>query len=144
MAAVVGVVIALEMAAVLLGGFRVGAAPVPDAAAVQMGNTKLLGIELYTNYLYPLEIAAVILLVAIVAAIALTLRRRKDSKGQNPSRAGQGPPGRPRAHRQDEADAGHAADAGARRCRRGSAQVRRLPQAAKPPASGPAAPAAKA
>jgi NADH-quinone oxidoreductase subunit J len=85
LAAVVGVVIALEMSAVLLGGFRVGSAPVPDAAAVQMGNTKLLGIELYTNYLYPLEIAAVILLVAIVAAIALTLRRRKDAKGQNPS-----------------------------------------------------------
>jgi NADH-quinone oxidoreductase subunit J len=85
LAAVVGVVIALEMAAVLLGGFRVSATPVPDAAALQMGNTKMLGIELYTSYLYPLEIAAVILLVAIVAAIALTLRRRKDSKGQNPS-----------------------------------------------------------
>lgn len=84
LAAVVGVVIALEMAAVLLGGFQVGTAPVPDAAAVQAGNTKLLGIELYSTYLYPLEIAAVILLVAIVAAIALTLRRRKDVRSQSP------------------------------------------------------------
>ena len=40
---------------------------------------------MYTEYLYPLEVAAVILLVAIVAAIALTLRERKDSKAQNPS-----------------------------------------------------------
>jgi NADH-quinone oxidoreductase subunit J len=52
---------------------------------VQYSNTKELGIVLYTEYLYPLEIAAVILLVAIVAAIALTLRERKDSKAQNPS-----------------------------------------------------------
>ena len=51
----------------------------------QYSNTKELGVVLYTEYLYPLEIAAVILLVAIVAAIALTLRERKDSKAQNPS-----------------------------------------------------------
>jgi NADH-quinone oxidoreductase subunit J len=56
-----------------------------DAAMVKMGNTKLLGIEVYTKYLYPLQVAAVILLVAIVAAIALTLRRRKDSLAQNVS-----------------------------------------------------------
>jgi NADH-quinone oxidoreductase subunit J len=73
------------MAAVLLPGFRLTDAPLADAAAVKMGNTKLLGIEIYTKYLYPLQIAAVLLLVAIVAAIALTLRRRKDAKGQNPS-----------------------------------------------------------
>ena len=42
-------------------------------------------IEIYTTYLYPLQIAAVLLLVAIIAAIALTLRRRKDVKGQTPS-----------------------------------------------------------
>ena len=48
-------------------------------------NTKELGRLLYTDYMYAFEIAAVILLVAIVAAIALTLRRRKDSKGQDPS-----------------------------------------------------------
>ena len=49
-----------------------------------MSNTKALGILLYSNYLFPVEIAAVILLVAIVAAIALTLRSRKDSKYQDP------------------------------------------------------------
>jgi NADH-quinone oxidoreductase subunit J len=85
LAALVGVVIALEMAAVLLPGFRLTDAPVPDAAAMRMGNTRLLGIEVYTRYLYPLQIAAVLLLVAIIAAIALTLRRRKDSKYQNPA-----------------------------------------------------------
>jgi NADH-quinone oxidoreductase subunit J len=50
-----------------------------------MGNTKLLGIELYTEYLYPLQLAAVLLLVAIIAAIALTLRGRKDTRHQDPS-----------------------------------------------------------
>jgi NADH-quinone oxidoreductase subunit J len=84
-AALVGVVIALEMALVLIPGFDVPTAPVADAAALQMGNTKLLGIQIYTNYLYPLQIAAVLLLVAIIAAIALTLRQRKDSKAMNPS-----------------------------------------------------------
>ena len=79
-AALVGVVIALEMAAVLLPGFRLTDAPVADAAALKLGNTKMLGIEVYTRYLYPLQIAAVLLLVAIIAAIVLTLRTRKDTK----------------------------------------------------------------
>jgi len=85
LAALVGVVIALEMAVVLLGGFRLGEAPAPDAETLRLGNSKMLGIEIYTNYLYPLQIAAVLLLVAIVAAIALTLRRRKDSKYVDPA-----------------------------------------------------------
>jgi NADH-quinone oxidoreductase subunit J len=84
-AALVGAVIALEMALVLIPGFDVRSAPVADPVALQMGNTKLLGIEIYTHYLYPLQIAAVLLLVAIIAAIALTLRQRKDSKAMNPS-----------------------------------------------------------
>ncbi|HEV7576090.1 MAG TPA: NADH-quinone oxidoreductase subunit J [Caldimonas sp.] len=79
-AAIVGVVIALEMAAVLLPGFRLTDAPGVPAAALKLGNTKLLGIEVYTKYLYPLQIAAVLLLVAIIAAISLTLRARKDTK----------------------------------------------------------------
>jgi NADH-quinone oxidoreductase subunit J len=83
-AAVVGVVIALEMAAVLLPGFRLVEAPQASAAAVKLGNSKLLGIEVYTRYLYPLQIAAVVLLVAIVAAISLTHRARKDSKHLDP------------------------------------------------------------
>ena len=84
-AALVGVVIALEMAAVLLPGFRLTDAPQASAAALKLGNSKLLGIEVYTRYLYPLQIAAVLLLVAIIAAISLTLRARKDSKRTDPS-----------------------------------------------------------
>jgi NADH-quinone oxidoreductase subunit J len=84
-AAIVGVVIALEMAAVLLPGFRLTDAPATSAAALKLGNTKVLGIEVYTRYLYPLQIAAVLLLVAIIAAISLTLRARKDSKRVDPS-----------------------------------------------------------
>ncbi|MDP3082999.1 MAG: NADH-quinone oxidoreductase subunit J [Rubrivivax sp.] len=84
MAGLVGAVIALEMSLVLMGGFRVTDAPMADAAALKMGNTKLLGIEIYTKYLYPLQVAAVLLLVAIIAAIALTLRQRKDSRQMNP------------------------------------------------------------
>ena len=87
LAASIGALLALELASVLLGGFRLTQAPVVPAMpdGVQYSNTKELGIVLYTEYLYPLEIAAVILLVAIVAAIALTLRERKDTKAQNPA-----------------------------------------------------------
>ena len=85
LAAMVGVVIALEMAFVLMRGFQPSQAPMPDAKALQMGNSRMLGIEIYTNYLYPLQIAAVLLLVAIIAAIALTLRRRKDSRYIDPA-----------------------------------------------------------
>ena len=86
LAAGVGALIALEMAAVLMGGFRLGEAPRAMAAtSANTSNTLELGKLLYSEYLYPLEIAAVILLVAIVAAIALTLRTRKDSKYVNPS-----------------------------------------------------------
>jgi NADH-quinone oxidoreductase subunit J len=84
-AAIVGVVIVLEMALVLIPGFDVLNAPPPDAKSIAMGNTKLLGIEIYTHYLYPLQIAALVLLVAIIAAIALTLRQRKDTKAIDPS-----------------------------------------------------------
>lgn len=85
LAGFIGALIALEMAAVLMGGFRLTDAPVPAPEAVALGNTKLLGIEVYTKYLFPLQIAAVLLLVAIIAAIALTLRQRKDSRFLNPA-----------------------------------------------------------
>jgi NADH-quinone oxidoreductase subunit J len=85
LAAVVGVVIALEMAAVLMGGFRVIDDPQAITMAAGSSNTKELGKLLYTQYLYPLEIAAAILLVAMIAAIALTLRARKDSKYVSPA-----------------------------------------------------------
>ena len=89
LAAVVGVLIALEMAAVLLGGFRVNEEPHSTAlvgqAAREFSNTRELGKLLYSQYLYPLEVAAAILLVGMIAAIALTLRARKDSKHMNPA-----------------------------------------------------------
>jgi len=89
LAGLIGALIALEMAAVLMGGFRVGEGAKAVAAAAPLAtdysNTKELGKLLYTQYLFPLEIAAVILLVAIVAAIALTLRTRKDSRHMDPS-----------------------------------------------------------
>ena len=86
----VGAIIALEMSYVLMGGFReppraASAPTLPGQIADQLSNTKELGKVLYSEYLYPLEIAAVILLVAIIAAIALTMRERKDSKYQNPA-----------------------------------------------------------
>jgi NADH-quinone oxidoreductase subunit J len=56
-----------------------------QVASVPLPNTRALGKLLYTEYLYPLEVAAAILLVAMIAAIALTLRQRKDSKAISPS-----------------------------------------------------------
>lgn len=49
-------------------------------------NTRVLGSVLYTTYVYPFELASIVLLVAIVAAIMLTLRRRPGTKHQNPAR----------------------------------------------------------
>jgi NADH-quinone oxidoreductase subunit J len=86
LAATIGVVIVLEMSAVLLHGFWALDAQVP-AASANIGNTKELGKLIYTQYIYAFEIAAVVLLLAIVAAVALTLRRRKDSKYFNPADA---------------------------------------------------------
>ena len=84
LAGTIGALIALEMAAVLMGGFRASEAPKPIVvlaqAAGQASNTRDLGVLLYSEYVLPVQIAAVILLVAIIAAIALTLRGRKDSK----------------------------------------------------------------
>ena len=84
LAATLGAVVAFEMAAVLMSGFRL-ATPAAVDAAVQANNAKALGVLLYTDYLMPIQIAAAILLVAMVAAIALTLRQRKDSKAIDPS-----------------------------------------------------------
>ncbi|MCE5393978.1 MAG: NADH-quinone oxidoreductase subunit J [Acidithiobacillus sp.] len=77
--ALVGV---LEMVAILWTN-PLGKVPAPSPLPAQVDNTRALGQLLYTHYLYPFEIAAVILLVAIIAAIALTLRRRPDTKTQN-------------------------------------------------------------
>jgi len=82
----VAVLLALEMAFILASGpFGTQQMPEPAALSASHSNTRALGRLLYTTYVYPFEIAALILLVAIVAAIALTLRRRKDSKYQDPA-----------------------------------------------------------
>ncbi len=85
--ATVGVLMVIEMVMVL-GGKYFGAEHMPNPAdpGPAYSNTKELGRILYTYYLYPFELAAVILLVAIVAAIALTLRRREGTKHQDPSK----------------------------------------------------------
>ena len=85
LAVVVGGVMAAEMVAVLAQRYF-GAAAGTRAVPAGHSNTRELGRVLYTQYVYAFEIAAVILLVAIIAAIALTLRRRKDSKRQDPAR----------------------------------------------------------
>jgi NADH-quinone oxidoreductase subunit J len=59
--------------------------PRPEALPVDHSNTRELGLLLYTHYVYPFELAAMILLVAIVAAIALTLRRRPGTRSQDPA-----------------------------------------------------------
>ena len=83
LALVVGGIMVAEMTAVLAGGYF-DLLPRPLALPAEYSNTKALGRVLYTDYAYAFEIAAVILLVAIISAIALTLRRRKDSRSQDP------------------------------------------------------------
>jgi len=83
LAALVGLLMAFEMAALLLRGSR-GAAAAGTAPPAGYSNTKALGSVLYTDYVFPFELAAVVLLVAIIAAIALTLRHRKETKYQDP------------------------------------------------------------
>ena len=86
LAGFVSVLLVIEMALILGSrhfGLEVMGTPAPHAA--DYSNTKELGRLLYTDYVYAFELAAVILLVAIVAAIALTLRRRKDSKYIDPA-----------------------------------------------------------
>jgi NADH-quinone oxidoreductase subunit J len=83
---IVAVLLVLEMALILSSG-RFAAAQMPEPAALPLdhSNTRALGRVIYTVYAYPFELAALILLVSIVAAIALTMRRRKDSKYIEPA-----------------------------------------------------------
>ena len=85
LAGLIGAVIALQLALVLMTGFDLPEAPPPDERALALGNTKMLGIEVYTYYLYPLQLAAALLLLAMFAAVALTLRRRKDTRYLDPA-----------------------------------------------------------
>ncbi len=87
----VGIPVALIIVAELITvvgvknfGFEKFAAPVPHGP--DYSNTKEIGRVLYTDYVYAFELAAVVLLVAIIAAIALTMRRRPDSKYQDPAK----------------------------------------------------------
>ena len=83
---IVAVLLVLEMTLILSAGrFDAAHMPAPAEVGPEHSNTRALGRVLYTVYVYPFELAAVILLVAIVAAIALTLRRRKDTKYQDPA-----------------------------------------------------------
>ena len=72
----------------VLGGryFGLTSLPAPGDPGTAYSNTKEIGRVVYTDYIYPFELSAVLLLVAIVAAIALTLRRRTDTKAQDPVR----------------------------------------------------------
>ena len=82
----VAVLIAIELG-VVVGAryFGLDIFPAPEPAPAGYSNTKALGEVLYTVYVYPFEIAAVVLLVAIIAAIALTMRRRQGTRHQDPS-----------------------------------------------------------
>ena len=86
----IALLVAVAMAAqiiVVLGGdrFDLEAFPLPAAHDADYSNTKALGELLYTEFIYPFEIASMILLVAIIAAISLNLRRRPDVKKQDPA-----------------------------------------------------------
>ena len=85
--AIVALIMVIEMTLVVGSsnfGFDKYTAPAPKPS--DYSNTKELGSVLYTEYVYPFEIASVILLVAIVAAIALTMRRRPNTKYQTPGK----------------------------------------------------------
>ncbi|MDR2689966.1 MAG: NADH-quinone oxidoreductase subunit J [Azoarcus sp.] len=84
--AVLGVLLAFEMILVLGGPyFGLDAMPAPEAVAASHSNTRELGKVLYTEYAYPFELAAFVLLVAMVAAVSLTLRKRRASKYIDPN-----------------------------------------------------------
>jgi NADH-quinone oxidoreductase subunit J len=85
--ALVAFLLVAEMVLVLVSRYTgLADMPSPPPLPADYSNTKELGRLLYTEYVYPFEIAAVILLVAIVAAIALTLRRRKQTKYIDPAK----------------------------------------------------------
>jgi NADH-quinone oxidoreductase subunit J len=79
-----GAVIVLELSIILIRSFIGTTTPVqPMLEELSSNNTHALGMLIFVDYVYAFEVAGVILLVAIIAAVALTLRNRKDSKTQN-------------------------------------------------------------
>jgi NADH-quinone oxidoreductase subunit J len=84
--ATIAILMVVEMVLVLAGRyFGLQALPAPADPGANYSNTRELGRILYTEYVYPFELSAVVLLVAIIAAIALTMRKRKDTKFQSPA-----------------------------------------------------------
>ncbi len=81
----IAVLLVVEIALVLHGSFDASEFNDPASHSATYSNTKALGAQLYTDYVYAFEIAALILLVAIIAAIALTMRRRPNTKYNTPS-----------------------------------------------------------
>jgi NADH-quinone oxidoreductase subunit J len=82
---VAAIMLGLMLSVVTSDVFVFDAALEPVAKPADYSNTKALGGVLYTDYVFAFEIAAVILLVAIIAAISLTMRKRPNTKYQNPS-----------------------------------------------------------
>ena len=97
---VIGVVLVLEMAFVL-GSTWYGAGPQAPVAG-DYNNARALGEVMYTQYVYAIEVGAALLLVGMVAAIALTLRRRRDAKVQRPGRRRARARERPLPHGEDD------------------------------------------
>ncbi len=85
--ALLALVLLAEIIMVLMGGyFSLDEMPAPPAQAADYSNTKELGRLIYTEYVYAFELAAVLLLIAMVSAIALTLRTRTDKRTPDPSK----------------------------------------------------------
>ena len=89
LASIVGAIIIIETALILWHGYGATVTPVHDVTAgagvgggAMMSNTGLIGKVIYTDYIFAFEIAGLILLVAIIAAISLTIREKKDNKRQ--------------------------------------------------------------
>jgi NADH-quinone oxidoreductase subunit J len=80
----IAVLMVVEMVAVL-SARSFGPEAMPAPAAIAGSNTKALGVAIYTDYVYPFELASVILLVALIAAVVLNLRQRRDNKQLHPA-----------------------------------------------------------
>jgi NADH-quinone oxidoreductase subunit J len=88
-ASIVGAIIIIETALILWHGYGATITPVHDAmlgtgaaGSPVISNSHLIGKVIYTDYIFAFEIAGLILLVAIIAAISLTIREKKDTKRQ--------------------------------------------------------------
>lgn len=83
MAGAIGLLMVIEMAMILANQYFIAAKSITHP--VGYSDTATIGKVMYTDYLLPFELASVVLLVAIIAAIALTLREKRESKSINPS-----------------------------------------------------------